>query len=106
MRGKRMAQGVGTDGLDNTSLTRDGADCALQHDFVQMMTPAYARTRVNAELPGGKRPLPSPFLGRIGIFPVQGMWQIDAAAPADKVPLMQFSYADKMSGQRCFHDTG
>jgi hypothetical protein len=89
--------------LDEAGPLYGSANRSLLYDFVQVMAPVFSRVRIDGNLGRGKHPLPAPFFGRIGIFSVQGVWQIHAAEAVGEVVLMQFPYSCEMSDQRRFH---
>lgn len=54
-----------------------------------MMAASDDRAGVNREIPGRKDILPAPFLGGVGIFPRQGIGEVDRAVPPSQILLMQ-----------------
>src|SRR5215813_2951478 len=106
MRRKRMAQRVWTHGLDNARLPCRGADCALQDNLLEVMTPVFTGARVYTDVCSGKHPLPASLAIGVGVFPLQGVWQIHAAEAADEVVLMQVPHLCQMSRQRRFYGNG
>src|SRR5262245_65441596 len=106
MRGKRMAQRVWPHGLKQCDLPGRSFNRFLEYGVVLMVSSPFTRMWVDANLRGGKHPLPAPLFGGMGIFPVQGVGQIHAAKASGKVALMQFSDEGEMRNKRRFDGEG
>lgn len=65
-----------------------GSDRFLQAGFIHVMAAHQIGARVAGEFGGRKDVLPAPFLGGIGIFPIESVGQINAAkAPLQIIPV-------------------
>ncbi len=61
-----------------------------------MMPPDDAGQWIGGDIPGGKKILPAPFPGGIGIFPFQGVGQIDGSMSGGQILIVENSYLFQM----------
>jgi len=86
--GKGVAEGVGGDGFLEACGFSGGANGFLEDAFVYVVAHGFAGGGVHREGDGGEEVLPGKFFGSVGVFPDQGVGQVDFAAAFSEILLM------------------
>lgn len=88
MGGETVAKGVRGDGFVYFGKAGSVFDGALKHAFVKMMAHGFASLGIHRALAGGKEVLPARFAVGIGIFPFEGVWEMNLAIAFLQVALV------------------
>jgi hypothetical protein len=96
VRGKRMAEGVASDMLDNTGPAHSLLHGPLENGFMHMMAALLTGPGVLPAVLLRKDPLPALVGGSVGVFAVQGVGHLDSPPALGEVPLMDLAHTDKM----------
>ncbi len=86
--GETMAEGVGGDGFLEACGFGSGANGFLEDAFVYVVAHGFGGGGVHREGDGGEEVLPGKFLGSVGVFPGQGIGQVDFAESVCEVGLV------------------
>ncbi len=87
--GEGMAEGMAGDALVYTSRYGGCADGPLQAARIQVVATGDAGTWIYRKLIGWENVLPEPFAGRVGIFAVERIGEIDGAIALGQIFLVQ-----------------
>lgn len=74
-----MAQRMTGSRLGDAAGAHRALERALQGLLIEVVAAFDIGTWVDGALRGGKHVLPAPFLARVGIFALQGEWQVNIA---------------------------
>ena len=85
MRGKSMPKSVAANMLYHPGRPGCFLDCALKNRFMYMMPSFFAGSRVLPPVLLREDPLPAPVFRRVGVFAIQGPWQMNTAPSIDQV---------------------
>ena len=97
-----VAEGVATGRLWYASSGNSLPDCVLQVLLVRVMAPSLQGARVDGEFGGRKNVLPAPVALGVGVFPLQAKGQIDFAAAAGLVGLVNLLHSLKVLAEGLF----
>jgi len=100
MCSKTVPEGVATGGFRNTGLANGELDGILQVLLGNMVPAELARPRVLREFGGWKDVLPRPGAIGVAVFAFQGKRQIDSAAAACEIALVECTYVREMQLER------
>ena len=75
LRGEGMTQRVAGGAFGQTGFSHRAGNCFLDDGFVNMMASFFAGFRISPAVFLWENPLPAPFLGGVGVFPVERVGQ-------------------------------
>ena len=100
MGGKAVAEGMASDRLIHSGLAGSLFDRFLEAGFIQMMALHEAADRVDGEFFCRENILPGKLTPGVGIFPVEGVGEVDGTATQGKVLIVQEADLLQMQPQR------